>query len=111
MPHQLTNFEIIPIYMVLTDATMRWTHITDLLFCLICFPLERRSILNEVRKRSAGTNRIFIIYHPLFNQDLILQTSDTDIEFLWQLHNQWDQETARLEIGPKGDSPVMRADF
>jgi hypothetical protein len=90
---------------------MYWTHITDLLFHLICFPLARYQILNEVRRRSAGTNRAFIIYHPFFNQDLILQTHDTDAKFLQELHSQWNQETKRVKIEPEGDSPVMSAGF
>ena len=76
------DIEVIPYTSHPVDISMYWTTATDVLIYLRDRPNERQAILEDIRRRTQGHPRDFIIYHPLLHQDLILHSSHNEFHFI-----------------------------
>ena len=82
MPNPFHPVDVIPYIFPPTHTSIYWTTAIDVLIHLLDKPDERQAILDEIRRRTQGKPRHFIIYHPLLHYDLILHSSHNQLHFI-----------------------------
>ena len=95
MPPSAKPIEVIPYFPLGYLSDIHWTHATHVLQHLLDHPNERARVLDAVQILSNGRPRSFILYHPLMNQDVRLNTNTSDNTFLHILRLLWIIEDRR----------------